>query len=233
MDRDVLKQYLEDGLSLIQIGALENRDPSTVGYWVQKHGLAANGRDKYAPRGGLTKAQLEPLVETGATLAELAELLDRSVSTVRHWLDRHGLKTKNKRGPHPDISRAELEALVAEGKRSLIRSCEHHGETEFAIAGANLRLHCKRCRSEAVAKRRRRVKEILVREAGGSCRLCGYDRYFGALQFHHVDPLTKSFGMAQGGLTNGIEAFRREARKCVLLCANCHAEVEAGVRELT
>ena len=53
MDRDRLKRYLEQGLSLPQIGALENRDPSTVGYWVRKHGLEANGRGKYAPRGAL------------------------------------------------------------------------------------------------------------------------------------------------------------------------------------
>jgi hypothetical protein len=26
-----------------------------------------------------------------------------------------------------------------------------------------------------------------------------------------------------------LEAARAEAAKCVLLCANCHAEVEAGV----
>jgi hypothetical protein len=39
------------------------------------------------------------------------------------------------------------------------------------------------------------VKEILVAEAGGSCLICGYDRYAGALQFHHLDPATKSFGL--------------------------------------
>jgi hypothetical protein len=26
-----------------------------------------------------------------------------------------------------------------------------------------------------------------------------------------------------------IDAFREEMRKCVLLCANCHAEVEGGL----
>jgi hypothetical protein len=58
MDRGLLKGYLDQGLSLPQIGALVDRDPSTVGYWVQKHGLVANGQDKYAPRGGLTRESL-------------------------------------------------------------------------------------------------------------------------------------------------------------------------------
>jgi predicted HNH restriction endonuclease len=33
-------------------------------------------------------------------------------------------------------------------------------------------------------------------------------------------------------MTRGIGQMRAEARKCVLLCANCHALVEAGVRKV-
>ena len=73
---------------------------------------------------------------------------------------------------------------------------------------------------------------ILVDEAGGRCAACGYDRCFAALQFHHVDPGAKAFALSHQGATRGIERARVEARKCVLLCANCHAEVEAGVRVL-
>jgi hypothetical protein len=83
-----------------------------------------------------------------------------------------------------------------------------------------------------VLRRRRRVKEILVSEAGGACRLCGYDRCLAALEFHHLDPTTKSFGLAFAGVTRGIAEMRTEAAKCILLCSNCHAEVEAGVREV-
>lgn len=35
-----------------------------------------------------------------------------------------------------------------------------------------------------------------------------------------------------GGLTKSLESLREEARKCVLLCANCHSEVEWGVATL-
>jgi hypothetical protein len=34
-------------------------------------------------------------------------------------------------------------------------------------------------------------------------------------------------------VTLGIARMREEARKCVLLCANCHAEVEAGLISAT
>jgi hypothetical protein len=56
-----------------------------------------------------------------------------------------------------------------------------------------------------------------------------YDRCIGALQFHHRDGRMKEFGLADRGLTRSLEAVQKEAAKCVLLCANCHAEVEAGI----
>jgi hypothetical protein len=58
-----------------------------------------------------------------------------------------------------------------------------------------------------------------VAEAGGRCCICGYDRYLGALQFHHLDPDEKRLGLATGGLTLSLATLRHEARKCVLLCA--------------
>jgi hypothetical protein len=76
------------------------------------------------------------------------------------------------------------------------------------------------------------VKEVLLADAGGACRLFGYDRFAGALQFHHVDPAKKRFQIAARGVTRSLAEAREEARKCVLLCANCHAEVEGGYCQL-
>jgi hypothetical protein len=73
------------------------------------------------------------------------------------------------------------------------------------------------------------VKQILVEEAGGACALCGYDRHVGALQLHHIDRSTKRFSMSLRGVARSLERSQAEAAKCVLLCSNCHAEVEAGV----
>ena len=110
--------------------------------------------------------------------------------------------------------------------------CPRHGRTEFWLEQRGI-YRCLRCRSEAVARRRRRLKAILVEEAGGCCSICGYDRYVGALQFHHRNGETKAFDLASRGLTRSLEAVRGEAAKCVLLCANCHAEVEAGIVRIT
>ncbi len=76
------------------------------------------------------------------------------------------------------------------------------------------------------------MKEILVAEAGGRCTICGYDRFAGALEFHHVDPMAKRMPLSARGIAYASETLRAEAKKCVLLCANCHAEIENGVAAL-
>ena len=89
-------------------------------------------------------------------------------------------------------------------------------------------VRCKRCLGEAVTTRHQKVKRILVEEAGGACRVCGYDRCVVNLHFHHVDPSTKSFRMSIAS-GKSIATYREEAKKCALVCANCHGEIEAGL----
>lgn len=79
-----------------------------------------------------------------------------------------------------------------------------------------------------MTRRKQRVKAILVEEAGGCCAVCGYDRCIINLVFHHVDPSQKSFALSMN-TTKSLAAYREEMKKCVLLCANCHGEIEAGL----
>jgi transposase len=225
MDRGSLQQLLGQGLSLAEIGRRFGLHESTVGYWVEKHGLSAVNRAKYAARGGLPRAELEQLVQEGKTIAQIAEAVGRSKATVRHWLLRYGLKTNNGRGRRPsEGAKAAKEA----GLVTATMSCSRHGETEFCLSASGY-YRCKRCRSEAVARRRRKVKTILVQEAGGACCICGYNRNMRALHFHHVEPSQKRHEINAKGVAIALEKLRAEAQKCVLLCSNCHAEVEDGL----
>jgi transposase len=218
MDRASLEQMLGEGLSLAEIGRRVCRHEATVGYWVKKHGLEATNRGKHAARGGVTREALEPLVEAGMSTAEIAEIVGLSKTTVRHWLREYGLKTQW----------AERRHASHEGQPELQLRCARHGVTKFVRrTGGGYR--CAKCRAEAVARRRRNVKRILVEEAGGSCAVCGYHRCVGALEFHHLVPAEKSFSLSHRGVARSLEKARVEARKCALLCANCHAEVEAGL----
>ena len=83
---------------------------------------------------------------------------------------------------------------------------------------------------KAVAKRRKKVREMAVSHKGGKCNLCGYDRCLEALEFHHLDPSQKDFAISQRGHSRSWERVRKELDKCVILCANCHREIHAGLQ---
>ena len=219
MDKEWLETQLAAGRSIESIAKEVGKHPSTVGYWVKQHGLASSHAERHAARGGIERERLETLVRRGLSSREIAREVGRSQATVNHWLKQHGLRTQRARvtGPRP----AEV-----------LRTCPKHGEAVFVRYGATDHYRCLRCRRERVIARRRKVKEILVAEAGGRCAVCGYARYAGALHFHHRDPATKRFGLALNGVARSIARAREEAAKCILLCANCHAEVEAGVTGL-
>ena len=212
---------ISDGCSLDEIGRRTGRHASTVSYWLEKYGIDAAGRDRHRPRGGLDRELLTPLVARDMTVAEIAARVERSPTTVRYWLRFHGLQTSR-------AARRRAGGVGgAEPSPSVTRVCSTHGAVDHAWRGTRYR--CRRCTSDAVTKYRRGVKQRLVDEAGGACRLCGYDRCLAALEFHHLDPATKRFSVSTKGVSRAFDTVRDEAAKCVLLCANCHAEVEAGI----
>lgn len=217
MEREFLEAQLAAGRSLEQIGRLVGKHPSTVGYWLKKHGLVAAHHAEYAPRGGITRERLAELVELGLTTRAIAAECSVGYSTVRYWLKRHGLETlRTRREPARDRP------------RHVARECPKHGAVNFVLESRGY-YRCTRCRAERVSHRRRKVKEILVAEAGGGCVACGFNAHQAALAFHHLDPSQKRFNLSLRGVTRSIDKLRAEARKCVLLCATCHAMVEAGV----
>jgi transposase len=224
MDKNSLELLLGQGLSLEEIARRFGKNPSTVAYWVDKHGLEAVNREKHATRGGIEREALAALVEAGMTIAEIAAALERSKTTVRYWLGHYGLKTHNATGRRPAAVAHEAKDA---GLLTVTMECRRHGETEFRLEGRGY-YRCKRCRSEAVSRRRQRVKAILVAEAGGRCVICGYDRHVAALSFHHLEPDQKLMNVSARGVALAIDTLRAEARKCVLLCANCHAELDNG-----
>ena len=194
MERAWLEARLAEGRSIEAIANEVGKHPSTVGYWVNKHGLRSPHAKRHAARGGLDRDSLVRLVEQGLSSRQIAHEVSRSQATVRHWLTQHGLRTQKTRSQAPRPA-------------EVLRVCPAHGEAVFVRYGETDHYRCLRCRRDRVIARRRKVKQILIDEAGGSCAVCG-------------------------GVARSIARAREEAAKCVLLCANCHAEVEAGVTGL-
>ena len=105
--------------------------------------------------------ELAAMLAEGLSIRAMAERLDRSYTGVRHWLARHGLQT-------PRAARlAETAAARAAGAATVEAMCPVHGVTQFVRRGAD-GFRCRLCRMEAVDRRRREIKQILVAEAGGA-----------------------------------------------------------------
>jgi transposase len=225
MTKEELEQYLAEGLSLEQIAERIGRHPSTVSYHLKKHGLSPLGHDKHTPNGKVDPKRLRQLVEKGASIRKAADELAVSYSTIRHWLKRLGLETRSAG------RRREQKEARASGLLGIHRICPKHGKTLF-VSRPDGGFRCGKCRISAVVDWRRRLKRRLAERAGGACEICGYDRYHGALQFHHVDAELKEFEISRYVSTRSWVELCTEADKCALLCANCHAEVEAEMVEL-
>jgi transposase len=224
VDREWLVEKLEAGTSYEAIAREVGCSPSKVSYWASKHALTSAHASRHAAKGPPDELLLRQLVSAHYSIREIAETIERSTATVRHWLAKLDLETS----PHRHSPAAARAAAAGEKEPTLY--CSVHGITRHVRRDKGFR--CAICRVDQVTKRRRAMKRLLVDEAGGACLICGYDRCVAALHFHHLDPTTKGFTLALGGNTRAIAKVRAEASKCVVLCANCHAEVESGLTDV-
>lgn len=106
------------------------------------------------------------------------------------------------------------------------------------LVGNQTKYCCKDCSNKAldnydrekaqIAQNKKRLqrKLFLLEKHNFMCSKCGYNKNLSALEFHHIDPETKSFTIDGRNLTSrSIESIFLEAEKCIVLCANCHREL--------
>lgn len=59
------------------------------------------------------------------------------------------------------------------------------------------------------------------------CQVCGENTHPSVLDLHHLDPSEKELDPASA--KTSWSRFLGEAEKCIVLCANCHRKVHAGI----
>ena len=129
-----------------------------------------------------------------------------------------------------------------DNRQNLIVKQKHSTKkTKCAICGKGFipnsqkRKYCYECsptsskkgRAATITCMRKAAKKALVKYKGGKCSICGYNKSLNALHFHHLDSSMKDFEVADA-YSNGqfdMEKMRKEVDKCILVCANCHAEL--------
>lgn len=77
-------------------------------------------------------------------------------------------------------------------------------------------------------KKRTEYKNML----GGKCCICGYNKCFDALHFHHKDETLKKFTISDAIFNRHKTKLSdyeiiEEIKKCMLVCANCHHELHS------
>lgn len=85
------------------------------------------------------------------------------------------------------------------------------------------------CGSCIQKSHREKRNKMAMDYKGGKCVICGYHKCTWALEFHHLNPKDKSFPISTEGHKKSWKVFKKELDKCILVCANCHREIEAGL----
>ena len=166
-------------------------------------GSSPSGQAKFI--GYAVKQQVIELHSKGLTKKQISEKLEIGYSTVKKYTK--GLKT------------------IIPNTKYVCRSCNKAGKNFFY---KNLPYQCKNCWNHRTYNSTlEKVAEYMASRGGAKCQKCGYDRYVGALEFHHRDPIEKDPKWHRGW---SISKLAIELDKCDILCSNCHREVHAEMR---
>jgi hypothetical protein len=82
--------------------------------------------------------------------------------------------------------------------------------------------YCKPCHNAYTMQRWTQRKKDAVIYLGSTCKHCNNEYHHAAMQFHHLDPLSKDCEWTKLRLKSW-DSVKLELDKCILLCANCHS----------
>lgn len=134
-----------------------------------------------------------------------------------------------------NTKRLHLNSPVMIGKKCCPRCKQEKSNIHFYLRrnGKDFSTYCKSCSLEETIERVKKFKESCVVYKGGKCQRCGYNKYFGALEFHHRNPIEKDFSISSAKVTVFGDKIKKELDKCDILCSNCHKEEHNRLNETT
>jgi len=141
----------------------------------------------------------------------------RQLCKRKYCLDCSPFKSRNTKRlhlPHTESVTGDQIKCLSCGRLYTYDKKKGHGKTK--------------CNSCFARQRAQKVKSRCIDYKGGQCKLCGYSKCPGALNFHHLDPSTKAFAVG-GNCNRSWDTLKKELDKCVMVCSNCHNEIHAGI----
>lgn len=156
------------------------------------------------------------------SILDCASKLDLSNSDIRYYLKKFKIKRNNTNIVSGNIIRNCTKC------KALKNSNEFYYQSYISSDRPSRQgSWCKDCMSKQTVIRQRKYKQMALDYKGGKCEKCGYCRYPGALEFHHLDPSQKDIEMSKFSKHPLSDIGKSELDKCILLCSNCHREAHA------
>lgn len=162
----------------------------------------------------MIKEDLEKLIEKGYSVREIKKITLNGYSTIRYWLNKFGLKTKN----------SNLDKKKNNFKK-ICKVCNEEKDIIFFYKSRNkVGTYCKNCSNLYHSNRVRDIKIKMIDYKGGECKKCNLQlekSHYSVFDFHHLDPNEKDSNFKQIKSWKW-DRIKEEIDKCELLCANCH-----------
>ena len=172
----------------------------------------------------MKKEELEKMINEGKSLNKISSEFGKSLTTVRYWVKKLEI---------PIHTKNFLEQGKKDyGKSRVCPKCKENCNIDqfYNRRGKeNSSVYCKKCTTIQVVERSQKLKKEMVNYKGGCCEICGYNKYIGALEFHHINPDKKDFTIAKIRQYKFDKVIKNELDKCMLLCSNCHRELHGGL----
>lgn len=161
----------------------------------------------------MEKQILIELIDNGLTVQKIADHEKCSFTNVRYWLRKYGLNTKtyDNKGKSCQVCGGDLKGRQTHycSKKCKVKELLKYDKTA----------------ADKMREKGMNRKIYFVKQLGGECHCCGYDKNLAALTFHHMNPDDKLFTLDTRKMTNtNMESLQREVNKCKLVCFNCHME---------
>ena len=221
--KEQYQDLINKGLTSKQIAQQLGIGTSTAKGHIRDYGLKTIFKKERIP---IDKEKLEKLIALNYSTYKIATELKCGQTNVRYWMNMFGLKTTpiSKYGNKMTKYKIGDEKVCPKCNRKLL-ICK---ENFYIKKSGCVHSWCKQCNNQITFQRQKQMKIDAVKYKGGKCKVCGYDKYVGALDFHHINPDEKDFAISELK-SYTWDTIKKELDKCICVCRNCHAEIHAGL----
>ena len=182
----------------------------------------------------VTKEELENLFSNGNSVSKIARQYEVSYNTVKWWSDKweltpsifgYVIKDDKLFKKCPICEKVKEVNDINFNRRKIPSKIRNRGGFKRQSVGI-----CRTCNAKITFNRNQQFKKKCVEYKGRKCQVCGYDKCFSSLDFHHRNPSEKDFQISEVRW-KPWPIIKSELDKCDCLCRNCHAELHFLQRE--